>query len=95
MDRKEIIKRLLSTGINLTEGEIESIICEVQGEPHIYTIHDPYEYLKEFGLMSRGRRQIFNGPSCDRCQHRFGTTSNKEWCGNHWRSDRCNRFKLE
>lgn len=64
-------------------------------EPHVYTVYNPYKYLKEFGLMPKGRRQIFNGQCCDRCQHRFGTTSNKEWCSNHWRSDSCHRFKLE
>lgn len=95
MDRKEIIKRLLSTGIDLTEGEIENIICEIQEKPHVYIMSNPFEYLEEFGLMSKGHKQVFNGPCCDRCQHRFGTTSNKKWCSNHWTNDRCNRFKLE
>lgn len=41
------------------------------------------------------RKQKFNGPCCDRCQHRFGTTSNREWCKTHWQQSRCYRFKLE
>lgn len=41
------------------------------------------------------RKQQFNGPCCDRCQHRFGTTSNREWCQQHYQSNRCYRFKLE
>lgn len=41
------------------------------------------------------RKQKFNGLCCDRCQHRFGTTSNAAWCKTHWQQSRCYRFKLE
>ena len=41
------------------------------------------------------RKQKFNGPCCDRCQHRFGSTSNREWCQQHYQDNRCYRFKLE
>lgn len=41
------------------------------------------------------RQQKFCGPSCARCHHRFGTTSNAEWCKTHWQRSRCYRFKLE
>ncbi len=32
--------------------------------------------------------QKFCGPSCDRCLHRFGTTSNAPWCETHWQQSR-------
>lgn len=57
---------------------------------HIHIITNPFD-----GLVPKERKQIFHGPCCDRCQHRFGTTSNKHWCGSHWTNDRCNRFKLD
>ena len=41
------------------------------------------------------RQQKFCGPSCARCHHRFGTTSNAAWCKTHWQQSRCYRFKLE
>ena len=41
------------------------------------------------------RQQKFCGPSCARCHHRFGTTSNAAWCETHWQQSRCYRFKLE
>ena len=41
------------------------------------------------------RKQKFCGPCCDRCQHRFGTTSNRDWCRDHWKNEKCYRFKLE
>lgn len=37
---------------------------------------------------------MFTGPCCERCKHRFGNTSNREWCVTHYQSDRCFRFKL-
>ena len=40
-------------------------------------------------------QQKFCGPSCARCHHRFGTTSNAAWCETHWQQSRCYRFKLE
>ena len=40
-------------------------------------------------------RRKFYGPCCDRCQHRFGTTSNNEWCSSHYKNDKCYRFKLD
>ena len=41
------------------------------------------------------RQQKFCGPCCDRCQHRFGTTSNRDWCSSHYDNNKCYRFKLE
>ena len=41
------------------------------------------------------RKPKFTGPSCARCHHRFGTTSNAAWCETHWQQSRCYRFKLE
>ena len=39
--------------------------------------------------------QKFCGPSCARCLHRFGTTSNAPWCESHQSNERCYRFRLE
>lgn len=36
----------------------------------------------------------FTGPCCARCQHRFGNTSNREWCATHYENENCYRFKL-
>ena len=52
----------------------------------------PYRYMMPPVVT---RKQKFNGPCCDRCQHRFGTTSNHEWCQQHYQNNRCYRFKLE
>lgn len=41
------------------------------------------------------RTRLFNAPSCDRCVHRFGTTSNREWCIKHIGNEKCYRFKLD
>lgn len=41
------------------------------------------------------RRVCYDGPSCNRCQHRFGSTSNSKWCQEHYKQERCYRFKLE
>ena len=46
-------------------------------------------------MFSPVRKQKFFGPSCDRCQHRFGTTSNRDWCHANWQKEKCYRFKLE
>lgn len=63
------------------------------------------DYERELTIMMRPyfdmavpaspRRQKFIGPCCSRCLHRFGTTSNSEWCMTHWQSDNCYRFKLK
>lgn len=37
---------------------------------------------------------LFTGPCCERCKHRFGSTSNREWCVTHYQNERCYRFKL-
>lgn len=38
--------------------------------------------------------QIFEGPCCPRCKHRFGG-SNYKYCIEHCNDDNCLRFKLE
>ncbi len=38
--------------------------------------------------------QIFDGPCCQRCEHRFGG-SNHKYCMEHCNDDNCLRFKLE
>lgn len=37
---------------------------------------------------------VFTGPCCARCKHRFGNTSNREWCATHYKNENCYRFKL-
>ena len=54
---------------------------------------NPYYNITEF--VETKRKQVFNGTCCSRCKHRFGTTSNKEWCRNHYQNDKCYRFKLD
>ena len=58
-----------------------------------YIITNPYADL--MGFVPTEREQLFHGPCCDRCQHRFGTTSNKHWCAFHWTNEKCYRFKLD
>lgn len=41
------------------------------------------------------RKVKFSGPSCSRCVHRFGTTSNRYWCADHYKSEKCFRFKFD
>jgi hypothetical protein len=36
----------------------------------------------------------FAGPCCARCKHRFGNTSNRDWCAKHYGNENCYRFKL-
>lgn len=54
-----------------------------------YTIHNYYDFPEVEPEVK------FDGPCCGRCQHRFGTTSNKKFCSSHYDSERCYRFKLE
>ena len=51
-------------------------------------------YLDMMGPVNP-RTQVFCGPCCNRCQHRFGTTKNKEFCQRNFSKDNCYRFKLE
>lgn len=60
---------------------------------HLMITPNPYQYL--YGYMPKERKQVFNGSCCDRCKHRFGTTSNKEWCRSHYQNEKCYRFKLD
>lgn len=62
------------------------------------------DYEREFTIMAHPyldimgpvnpRKQKFCGPSCDRCKHRFGTTSNRDWCSRNYQREKCYRFKL-
>lgn len=58
----------------------------------VYVLTDPYADLHR---PVSPRQPEFTGPSCARCHHRFGTTSNAPWCKTHWQQSRCYRFKLE
>lgn len=51
------------------------------------------DYQQRGVIASEGDK--FCGPCCDRCQHRFGTTSNRDWCSSHYENDKCYRFKLD
>lgn len=55
-----------------------------------FVIHNYHDVLKP-----REKAQLFNCQCCDRCVHRFGTTSNREWCIKHIGNDKCYRFKLD
>lgn len=62
------------------------------GQEPTYVITNPREYLD----YPRAEKKVaFDGPCCARCIHRFGRTSNSEWCKSHFQSERCYRFKLK
>ena len=71
----------------------EYVVCEkdentaiAMPDVPLFMYRDPFEDNKQ---------EVFDGPCCGRCQHRFGTTSNKKFCVSHCNDERCYRFKLE
>lgn len=71
-------------------GEYE-VIDDSPSEPKTFVLHNHnYDMSKP-----RKRQQLFNCPVCNRCVHRFGTTSNRQWCMKHIGNDKCYRFKLD
>lgn len=58
---------------------------------------DP-SYLYQYYYSLIGERMPleveFTGPCCARCKHRFGNTSNRDWCATHYKNENCYRFKL-
>ena len=72
-------------------GEYERI-REVWEDEKAYEIYlNPY-----YSLMGEQKPLDvkFTGPCCERCKHRFGNTSNREWCTTHYGNENCYRFKL-
>ena len=72
-------------------GDYERI-REVWEQEHTYQFYlNPY-----YSLMGERKplEVMFTGPCCARCRHRFGNTSNREWCATHYKSENCYRFKL-
>lgn len=75
-------------------GEYERI-KEIWEREQTYNLYlNPYYAM--MGMM--GDRKpldvVFTGPCCARCRHRFGNTSNREWCATHYKNENCYRFKL-
>ena len=59
-------------------------------EPHTYVLHN-----YDMPPAPKPLEQKFCGPCCNRCQHRFGRTSNAHWCEQNYQREKCYRFKLE
>lgn len=72
-------------------GEYERI-REIWEREQTYTfyLHPYYSLIGERKPLD----VVFTGPCCARCQHRFGNTSNREWCATHYKNENCYRFKL-
>ena len=71
-------------------GDYESLSKKVQGKTIYLT--NPHAYLDVPGKKTRSVK--FTGPSCGRCENRFGG-SNSKWCAGHCNDANCYRFKLE
>lgn len=73
-------------------GEYVALPMAAQPGETVHVLTNPYADLHR---PVSPRQSEFTGPSCARCHHRFGTTSNATWCKTHWQQSRCYRFKLE
>lgn len=73
-------------------GEYVALPMATQPGETFHVLMNPYTDLNR---PVSPRQPEFTGPSCARCHHRFGTTSNAAWCETHWQQSRCYRFKLE
>ena len=73
-------------------GEYVALPMADQPGETVHVLTNPYADLHR---PVSPRQPEFTGPSCARCHHRFGTTSNAAWCKTHWQQSRCYRFKLE
>lgn len=72
-------------------GEYERI-REVWEDEKVYEIYlSPY-----YSLMGEQKPLdvVFTGECCARCRHRFGNTSNRDWCATHYKNENCYRFRL-
>lgn len=71
---------------------------EYERMKEIYEREETYQlYLNPYYSLMGERKPLevkFTGPCCARCRHRFGNTSNREWCATHYKSENCYRFKL-
>jgi hypothetical protein len=72
-------------------GEYERI-REAYEQEQTYPFYlNPYLYL----IGEQKHLDVkFAGPCCARCKHRFGNTSNRDWCATHYGNENCYRFKL-
>ena len=70
--------------------EINDIDMQQTNSPRVpdFALHNYYNF-PEVNVDVK-----FDGPCCGRCQHRFGTTTNKKFCSSHYNDERCWRFKL-
>ena len=73
-------------------GDYVALPMTAQPGETVHVLTNPYADLHR---PVSPRQPEFTGPSCARCHHRFGTTSNAAWCKTHWQQSRCYRFKLE
>lgn len=71
-------------------GDYELLPTLPDTEPPTYTLTNPRVPSHPDPVLPR-----FDGPCCNRCQHRNGTTSNRAWCYGHYQDKKCYRFKLE
>lgn len=58
----------------------------------MHFLTNPYYDMQQPPKLAK---QKFCGPCCNRCQHRFGKTSNAHWCEQNNQREKCYRFKLE
>jgi len=90
---------------NTFEDEIEARILFDAFETGDYErIREAYEqeqtyqfYLNPYFSLIGEQKLLdvkFTGPCCARCKHRFGNTSNRDWCATHYKNENCYRFKL-
>lgn len=94
-----VMKSFFENAVEVTrqhQDEIADSMKRIKDEftEHIHIITNPFDGLATSALPKE-RKQIFHGPGCARCLHRFGTTSNKHWRGSHWTNEKCYRFKLD
>lgn len=99
LEGTEVMKSFFENAAEVTlqhQDEIADSMKRIKDEfaEHIHIMTNPFDGLAGSALPKE-RKQIFHGPGCDRCLHRFGTTSNKHWCAFHWKDARCYRFKLD
>ena len=84
----EIEEAYLAGGFE--NGDYEPDYPDSWSEPHTYVLHN-----YDMPPAPKPLEQKFCGPCCNRCQHRFGRTSNAHWCEQNYQREKCYRFKLE
>ena len=92
----EIEEKCLSAAFEIGEY----VFCEETKKETNFSLYNSEIMLPFYNDMEAleaptMKREVFNGVCCSRCIHRFGRTSNSEYCQRHFMNDRCYRFKLE